>query len=685
MTTRLFLLAGLLWSSVASAATWPGPAPCDATLQACIDATAAGDTVTVASSAVIDESLFINKPLALLAAPGFRPILAVDRVINASVSAAGSWAWRVEGFELRRGYVGISVNGGSAANIAIRRVRVRETLSGIAQVALNNNSTASIVYDLAQNELEHSWSTSDGALRAALQVLDRSTGTSTGRIRDNRIVARGSEAIGILVSTQDRNHATQVVGNHVLGGNRGSIFLRQGSLIAPTAGALQARVLNNVVRSSAPDAGDADGIAVDIYDGSAHLLLWHNTVVDAFRGVDLYADTSATALGGSIVRNVFSDLAIRGVDRSGAFNATNLPDRENLFFDTSDLPTAVGPGSIFADARFVRAPEDLHLRADSPAIDAASGVELADLIISEGVPELDGDGLRRFKRSDGASVSLVDLGALEYGDFSFTHTVPVAAGNNTVLSHAAIDGDPAAFPQLTPNWNPGATGGTYANHAFSALYSGSRWYLRREDLALLVAGSDFNGFAAAAGDGRYRHAVTAASVIGTETILNHAGLNGQPDRILLATRDPLGSSSVVDFTSPIAVRYLPSAWGVLRLSGGAMPASGGFHIYYQEPSFNAFRHTASTANVFGNTSIIDHALLDAHPCARFHITQSGDGVINSHHVGVFFNIVTRRWGIFNQDFAAMPVGAQFFVVIDPASVDCPIDIFRNGFEAVLPE
>ena len=93
-----------------------------------------------------------------------------------------------------------------------------------------------------------------------------------------------------------------------------------------------------------------------------------------------------------------------------------------------------------------------------------------------------------------------------------------------------------------------------------------------------------------AGEGRFRHAITAGLVIGSETLLDNVGLNGQPDRIVLATRDPLGSTSVFDLVSPIAVRYLPSAWGVLRLDGATMPASGGFHIYFQKPRFNAFKH-----------------------------------------------------------------------------------------------
>jgi hypothetical protein len=373
---------------------------------------------------------------------------------------------------------------------------------------------------------------------------------------------------------------------------------------------------------------------------------------------------------------------LRGVDRLGAFDAINAPDRDNLFFQTSDLPTSVGADSIFADPRLVRSSEDLHLRAGSPAIDAVDATEFAELLASEALPELDGDGLRRFKRGNPVAPSLLaDLGALEFGDVSFTHTIAAGAGITSTIAHPSIDGDLAAHPLITPNWNPDAGPGTYANHAFSTPYGGSGWLLRREDLSPLVAGSDFNLFAPAPGGGHYRHAATAATIVGPETLLDQAGLNGQPQRIVLATRDPLGGASISDLTSPIALRYLPNQWGVLRVAGGTMPASGGFHIYFQEPSFNAFRHDASAGNILGNTTMIDHALLNDHPCARFHITQYDAGTLNDHHVGVFFHTITRRWGIFNQQPAdAMPAGAAYFVVVDPAAVDCPVGVFRDGFE-----
>ncbi len=65
------LLGGLLAASTAGAVsrTWPGNAPCAGTLQACIDASAAGDEVLIASAAEIDENITLNKSFALRAAP----------------------------------------------------------------------------------------------------------------------------------------------------------------------------------------------------------------------------------------------------------------------------------------------------------------------------------------------------------------------------------------------------------------------------------------------------------------------------------------------------------------------------------------------------------------------------------------------------------------------------------------
>jgi hypothetical protein len=171
-----------LGNAQATTRTWPSAvAPCNSTLQACVDGSAATDTVLVAQSSVIDESVAINKPFSLLAARGYRPVLAVDRVISGNVNAPGTWSWTVEGFELRRGFISLSVNGGDTALVFIRHNRILQETSGAAEISLFKSSsiTTTLNYNLSQNELSYFWNTFDGALRAAMQVLDGGTGSST--------------------------------------------------------------------------------------------------------------------------------------------------------------------------------------------------------------------------------------------------------------------------------------------------------------------------------------------------------------------------------------------------------------------------------------------------------------------------------------------------------------------------
>lgn len=676
-----FVLAATL-ASPADAAVWPDTiAPCNTTLQACINGTASGGAVLVLSSAVIDESLTINKPFALRAGPGHRPVLAADRSIGATIATAGSWSWILEGFELTRGQVTVNVDAGNAS-VVISRVRVRATNLGLAGINLSNDSPGSIFFDLSRNEVDFDWSTSDGALRPALQVLERGAGSANGRISENRVVARGTQSIGILLQTEDKTNRISVAGNHVAGGPRGSIYLRQGSLVAATGGTLTATVVNNVVRSIDAGAASAYGIKVEILDGAASANVLHNTVVDAFRGVDLLGSSGTGPIGGRVGRNLFAHLAFRGLDRSGPFDTTNTPDDRNLFFATADAPASVAPDSIFADP-LLASSADPHLRAGSPAIDAADGSDFADVLATEDLRALDGDGLRRFKRVLAAAPAFpADLGALEFGDSSPLFAVASGSGITAQIDDAALNAKPTAYPQSTANWNPDGAGGVYANHAVSLFYSGpsTRWNLRREDLDPLVAGSDFNLFVPAEGAGRYRHANTAASISGSETQLDAIGLNGRPNVLVLATRDPTGSPTVVDLTSPIAVRYASSRWSVLRLDGGPMPASGGFGIYFQDESYNAFRQVASSANTLGNFTLIDHTPINGQRCARIHVAQAPTGTLNNHHIGVFYSPARARWAIFNEDLAAMPAGAQFFVLVDPARTGCADGLFSDGFE-----
>jgi hypothetical protein len=681
------LLIGFCFAVSAQAVTrtWPGSAPCATTLQACIDASAAADTVLVATTTVITESPRLDKPFALRAAPGYRPVFDVGAVVSGTISA-GSGNWVVEGLTLRRGFVQVSIDGGGPVNVVIQRVRVLEALSSAAEISVFRSSATStgMTYQISENELNYFWDTSDGALRAAIQVLDSGSGITTGRIRENRVVATGNQSIGILVSTRDRTHRTEILANHVRGGRQGSIFVRQGLVLDVSGGALTALVFNNVISSVVPGSRFAAGIKLDVYDGSANLRVWHNTVTDASRGLNAFASTGAGPISGSVRNNIFAYISFIGLDRAGG--ASVLSDLYNLFFQSSETPGMIGlsKNTLFLDPRFKRAPDDVHLRAGSPAIDALLESAITDTLIAENLPFTDGDGLRRVKQANGALLTdtPLDIGALEAGDVSVLHVLPTTVTSPiSNVSSVSLNGFADASPIVTPNWNPDGGAGIYDNHPVGFRYfTGTGiWQLRAEDLVSFTAGARFNIFAPGAGAGRFLHTNTAANTGGTGTTLFATGLNGISDRIVIATHNA-GSGTLSNLSAPIAVGYSAPSWRVTRLDGLDMPNISGFNVYFQEPSINAFRHVASAGNNTGNYTLLDNLVLNGNACARVHITPLSSGILNNHVTGVFYSTGFQKWAIFNQDFATMPSDAEFNVLVDPAVSECAEQYFADGFE-----
>jgi len=674
----LVLLAAPCLAS-ASVRTWPTTGPCaSGTLQACINGAVDGDIVEVASNAVINESLSFGVPLTLRAASGYAPRIAVDQVITATATIDGDYA--IEGFTLQRGFVYVTHSAGNA-NVRVRRVRVLAPMAtGPAQISLYNNTTSPLSYDIGENDLAFAWDTYDGAIHAALQVLDTQTGSSEGRIHENRIAAAGAWAAGVLVVSNNRTHTTRVDGNWVRGGSSyGSIDLRQGSF-SGGAGTLTAYVVNNVVTPLRQPA-DAYGIKAEANAGGLALQAFNNTVTGAYSGVNVYA-ASGTTLSGRIANNLLAGNILNlAYSNSGSGSVDN---DHNLLFGGSTSGITPGAGTVTADPLLRGAPGNPWLNPGSPAIDVADSAGLSSVLASAGLARLDGAGLRRFKGAANAA----DIGALEYGDTTFLHrSANPPASVYSTLDDASVNAQASHRPQLTANWNPDGSTGLYWIHAVSAYWNSitSRWSLRDEDLVPFGDDVRFNLFAPAGGDGNFAHAATAANVSGFTTRLAASGLDDAPDRILLVTRnsvDPGGT--VYDDVHPFGVFYFafggPGSWFVSHLDSTVMGEGGGYNVYWQAPSANAYRHLATAGNIAGNYTLLDHPLLNDHACARPHVTQSaGQGVFNGHQVGVWYT--GSRWSVFNQDGAAMPVNAEFDVIVDAQQAfECNDVIFADGFD-----
>lgn len=82
----------------------------------------------------------------------------------------------------------------------------------------------------------------------------------------------------------------------------------------------------------------------------------------------------------------------------------------------------------------------------------------------------------------------------------------------------------------------------------------------------------------------------------------------------------------------------------------------------------------------GNTTRIDHSLLNGHACARFQLTTGvGGSTFNGHQTGIYDT--GGYFYVFNQDLTTIPAGTQFHVVLDAQQIhECSDLIFAYGFE-----
>jgi len=79
------------------------------------------------------------------------------------------------------------------------------------------------------------------------------------------------------------------------------------------------------------------------------------------------------------------------------------------------------------------------------------------------------------------------------------------------------------------------------------------------------------------------------------------------------------------------------------------------------------RLTADAGNTDGSALTINHPLLNGKPKLNPIVTQFWTSVYNNHVVGLEYDYVAKKWVIRNEDFAAMPVGAKFNILIPSVS------------------
>lgn len=402
----------LCWADLSPAATltYPGGAPCDGSLQACLDGAAAGDIVILATNARIDEDLAVTKSLTLRAAEGFAPIIgggiderSVD-VCSFFASTATPISVLLDGLTFDLTAVQCRLGSGRPHHYLVIRnstLRFVKNEPGFPVLDFSLQSAADIVIEsnVIEFAIDHNGVPAIG--------IDVRNAAADIHVADNQIASTGA-AVGIfgldasgLLATVSRNRIT--ASDSANSGIGIEFDFRNG-------GSYSAAALGNVIYGvGGCNCGRNSGIHVTTpsFTGEATFNVTNNTIVATeARAPGLLAVLQGT---GDLTLNIYNN----NLSRTGGagFNLNSdgggrlsINTGTNNSFDNVDSFLNVEPfATMDFDPQFVDEPaDDYRLLANSALIDIGTDDPIG------GTTELDAEG--DFRRS-GAGI---DIGAYEF-------------------------------------------------------------------------------------------------------------------------------------------------------------------------------------------------------------------------------------------------------------------------------
>jgi hypothetical protein len=258
--------------------------------------------------------------------------------------------------------------------------------------------------------------------------------------------------------------------------------------------------------------------------------------------------------------------------------------------------------------------------------------------------------------------------------FVHTATPDNITSNWTTIDHPLTNNNPNAIVLVTQNWNPGGVGNKYNNHPIGVWYvsSAQKWAVFNQDIASMPVGAAFDILIPTTGADAFVHTATGINTVGNWTAIDHPLTNNNPDAIVLVTQNwnPGGTAGTYN-NQPIGVWYYSAIgkWAIFNQDNtSSMPIGADFNVLIPPTNAEVFVHTATTNNITGNSTYIDHPLINNNPNAILLITPNWNpggvgGTYNDHTIGVWYSHGEKKWAIFNQDnTSSMPKDAAFNVL-----------------------
>ena len=312
---RLVGLGLLLSASAATGTlTYPGAAPCNTTLQACVQGAASGDRIEIATAAAIDEGISIRKSVTLTGASGVTPVIGAGPTMRAvrietyddeplSVSLRGLTLSNaivlvvlVRGTGHRIEIADCGVSSGSPGNSGLRVqaaapaeivVRNSDFATGDSVIDFSSIQPAGeVVFTMIGNRIAAATSGYEG-----LSLDLRGAGTTTVNLWSN--VVRDVTLSGVQLVTLETVHATANFVNNTIDRADGGFFVR-----TPASGStLAVNLFNNVVTHSVGRYTSGAGLAIEAASPQLSITAGFN---------DFFANAGADVLQGYSLGPLFA-------------------------------------------------------------------------------------------------------------------------------------------------------------------------------------------------------------------------------------------------------------------------------------------------------------------------------------------------------------------------------------------
>lgn len=377
-----FFLPAISWG-VTLTYSGPGgsPAPCDTTLQACIDGANSGDTIEIATNVRIDENLSIQKSLTIDAASGFTPLIGrtdplLPRDIDISDPGSGTLSVALRQLMLSAARVNVLFSSGTDHNFEMSDCILSHAVDN------NNDSGVNILLGVPSTILIQG-----NSLSSTGQPLQFGSNTTTG-----------TSSITFL--------ANQITTTDPVNSEQG-IQIRPGG-----SGQVVVNVLDNVIFGIAGcNCGGPAGIEVDANNSVDAMVNIINNTLDDMQvladGISVRNPSPTSQLEVNIFNNIVTRATQNAIVLPALSAALTVNNDFNDFFDSAEGNIfggyIAGTNTLNVDPLYVDATSaDYHLQDGSPLINAGTNTPTG------GLPDVDADGNARIIDTT------VDLGAFEF-------------------------------------------------------------------------------------------------------------------------------------------------------------------------------------------------------------------------------------------------------------------------------